>query len=48
MVVHAVKLLRVQLAVIGCRWKQLRGTGLEELLIVLEGVAPLRGTDEAL
>ena len=42
MVVHAVELLGVQLAIVGDRWQELGGTRLKKLLIVLEGVAPLR------
>jgi hypothetical protein len=48
MVVHAVELLGVQLAIVGDRWQELGGTRLKKLLIVLEGVAPLRRADETL
>lgn len=48
MVVHAVELLGVMLAIVGCRREKLGGTWLKKLLIVLEGVAPLRRADETL
>lgn len=48
MVVHAVELLRVQLAIVGGWWQELGGTRLKKLLIVLERVAPLRRADETL
>lgn len=48
MIVHAVELMRAELAIIGSRWKKLGGTWLKKLLIVLERVAPLRRTDETL
>ena len=48
MVVHAVELLGVMLAIVGGGRKKLGGTWLKKLLIVLEGVAPLRRADETL